>query len=109
MERFLLAQGGGSTQGYIMWQVYIVECSDKTLYTGIAKDISRRLSEHNNGKGGRYTRIRTPIILAYKESHANRSEALKREAQIKRWPKDKKLSLIKGDLQKLTQISKSRD
>jgi len=81
-----------------MWYVYILQCVDNSLYTGIAKDVSRRLSEHNNGKGGKYTRIRTPLILAYKESHPNRSEALRREAQIKRWPKDKKLMLIKSDL-----------
>jgi len=77
-----------------MWYVYILECRDKTLYTGITADISRRVAEHNRGKGGNYTRTRIPAKLVYQESHPTRSEALKREIQIKRLSKKDKVALI---------------
>ena len=77
-----------------MWTVYIVKCNDKKLYTGITTDIDRRLTEHNSGKGGRFTRFRTPVKLVYKEKVASRSEALKREAAIKKLSRPEKLSLI---------------
>jgi putative endonuclease len=91
-----------------MWHVYIVECSDQTLYTGVAKDISRRLGCHNAKDGGSYTRIRTPVKLVYQESHSTRSCALKREAQIKRWPRAKKLTRIKGNIEEFSNLAGSR-
>ncbi len=78
-----------------MWYVYIVKCSDGSLYTGVTTDIKRRIGEHNAGQGASYTRIRTPVSLVHNESHPNRSKALKREAEIKGWPRNKKLVLIK--------------
>jgi putative endonuclease len=81
-----------------MWYTYILKCSDNSLYTGSTTDLIRRLKEHNSDKGGSYTRIRKPVELAYKESHSNRSKAQKREAQIKRLTRSKKLALIKGPL-----------
>ena len=92
-----------------MWHVYMIQCADNTLYTGTTTDISRRVNEHNSSKGGNYTRIRNPVKLVYKEDYPNRSEALKREAQIKRWTKQKKLALITGDISHLHDLSKSRD
>ena len=92
-----------------MWHVYRIQCSDDSLYTGTTTDISRRVNEHNCSKGGNYTRIRNPVKLVYQENHPNRSEALKREAQIKRWTKQKKLALINGDISHLHNLSKSRD
>ena len=92
-----------------MWHVYIIQCSDSTLYTGTTTDIPRRVNEHKRSKGGNYTRIRMPVKLVYQENRPNRSEALKREAQIKRWSKQKKLALIEGDKSLLTELSKSRD
>ena len=77
-----------------MWYVYILECRDKTLYTGITTDLKRRLKEHNTRKKTRYTNGRAPVKLLHKETRLTRSQALKREAQIKRWPKAKKLALI---------------
>ena len=65
-----------------MWWLYIIECNDKSLYTGITKDIKRRLKEHLNKRGGRYTRSRGVKKLVYKERHKTRSEALKQAAQI---------------------------
>ena len=92
-----------------MWYIYIIQCSDNTLYTGTTTDVSRRIAEHNRSKGGSYTRIRMPVKLIYQEAYPNRSEALKREAQIKRWSKGKKLALVKGDYGNLNILSKSRD
>ena len=80
-----------------MWHVYIIKCSDGSFYTGVTTDIERRISEHNAGKAASYTRVRTPVRLVHNESHPNRSKALKREAEIKSWPRNKKLALIKKD------------
>lgn len=78
-----------------LWYVYIVECIDNTLYTGITTDIDRRISEHNNSnKGAKYTRSRRPIRLVYLESCKDRSIASKREYSIKKLKRVEKLSLI---------------
>ncbi|MDP3790299.1 MAG: GIY-YIG nuclease family protein [Candidatus Omnitrophota bacterium] len=79
-----------------MWYVYILKCADNTLYTGVTNDISRRLSCHNAKKASKYTRARTPVTLIYKEPHRTKSRALKREAEIKRWPRQQKLRLTKA-------------
>jgi len=76
-----------------MWHLYIIRCSDDSLYTGITTDISRRVIAHNQKSGGSCTRIRTPVKLVYQESHATQSSALKREAQIKNWSCAKKIAL----------------
>jgi len=79
--------------------VYILECSDKTLYTGIATDVDRRLNEHNNSdKGAKYTKIRRPLKLVYTEESENRSSASKREYEIKKLTREKKLELINRNL-----------
>ena len=85
-----------------MWHVYILKCGDGSLYTGITTDVLRRIIEHNNKKGGNYTRSRLPVELLHKENYSTRSKALKREYQIKSLTKNKKLALIKkrrGDVQ----------
>ena len=75
--------------------VYIVKCSDDTLYTGIAIDVKRRLEEHNHSdRGAKYTKIRRPVKLLYSEELDNRSSATKREIAIKKLSRDKKLELI---------------
>ena len=75
--------------------VYILECSDNTLYTGIATDVQRRLDEHNNSdKGAKYTKIRRPVKLVYSEAQKDRSSASKREYAIKQLTRNKKLDLI---------------
>jgi len=73
----------------------MIECEDKSLYTGITTDLERRFQEHKDGKGGHYTRAHRPEKVVYSEKVSNRSEASKREAQIKSLTKDKKLKLIK--------------
>ena len=77
--------------------VYILECSDGTLYTGITKDISKRLNEHNHkDKGAKYTKARRPVKLLYHENSENRSTASKREYVIKKLTRLKKLQLIQS-------------
>ena len=74
--------------------VYIVRCSDNTLYTGYAEDIYKRLAEHNAGKASKYTRSRLPVELVYHEQLPDRSSALKREWQIKQMDRLAKEPLI---------------
>ncbi len=76
--------------------VYILRCADKTLYTGITTDIKRRLAEHQKGTGGRYTRAKGAGKIVHIERKKNRSTASKREAEIKRLPRNMKLLLIKS-------------
>ena len=92
-----------------MWCVYIIRCVYQTLYTGITNDITSRIERHNAKRGGSYTRIRTPVRLVYQEVCFTKSNALKREAQIKRWSREKKLALITGDKEMLAKLSKSKD
>ena len=75
--------------------VYILECNDGSLYTGITKDIEKRLDEHNHSdKGAKYTKARRPVKLLYKEHSLDRSTASKREYKIKKLTRLKKLQLI---------------
>ena len=77
------------------WYVYIVQCRDKTLYTGISTNPETRVAEHNTGQNGaKYTRARRPVSLLYTEPAASRSAALKREIAIKRLSRQAKLGLI---------------
>ncbi len=74
--------------------VYIVECADKTLYTGWTADVEQRVAAHNAGQGAKYTRDRGPVRLVYLEEVASRSAALKRERAIKKMKRAGKLRLI---------------
>ena len=76
------------------WYVYIVECRDRSYYTGITTDLQRRLGMHNAGKASRYTRTRRPVRYRYAEVCRSRSKALKRELEIKSWNRGKKASLF---------------
>jgi putative endonuclease len=77
------------------WQVYILECADGSLYTGIARDLESRISAHNNGNGAKYTRGRGPVKLLYHECAADRSAALRREVLLKRLTRADKLKLTR--------------
>jgi predicted GIY-YIG superfamily endonuclease len=77
----------------LAWTLYIVRCSDGTLYTGITNDLPRRLAMHDAGKGARYTRGRGPVALVYREAWPDRSTATRREAQVKRLPLPAKRAL----------------
>ena len=76
------------------WFVYIIECRDHTLYTGITTNLKRRIKAHNNGNGCRFTKYRTPIKLLHHEDGFTKSEALKREARIKSLTREEKMELI---------------
>lgn len=80
------------------WFVYILRCSDGSLYTGITTDVSRRADQHNAGTASRYTRSRSPVRVEYQEPHSSRSLALKREAAVKQMTKLEKESLIKANI-----------
>ncbi len=77
-----------------MCYVYILKCSDNTLYTGWTNDLEKRLLTHNNGKGAKYTRGRLPVEIIYHEKFQDKSSALKREHEIKKLSRTEKLSLI---------------
>ncbi len=77
------------------WFVYVLQCADRSLYTGISNDVIRRCEQHNAGTASRYTRGRLPVTLVYKEARASRSEALKRELAIKALTREEKESLIR--------------
>ena len=76
------------------WHVYIIECSDGSLYTGITNDLDRRITAHNDGRGGKYTKSRRPVRLRYSEPAADRKNASKREYAIKSLRKAEKMRLI---------------
>jgi len=77
------------------YYVYILKCSDDTLYTGITTDVLRRVKEHNSSKkGAKYTKLRRPVELVYSEESHDRSSASKREYQIKKFSREKKMELI---------------
>lgn len=83
------------------WYVYVVRCKDGTLYTGITKDLRRRVAEHNSDNGGaKYTRSRKPVQLVYAESVESRSIASKREYQLKQMSVTQKQALIKTTVYK---------
>jgi len=81
------------TTGYFC---YMVECKDGSLYTGWTTDPERRVKEHNAGRGALYTRWRRPVLLRYLEETANRSAAQRRENEIKKLSRQKKLDLVKA-------------
>jgi putative endonuclease len=81
--------------------VYILECADKTLYVGCTNNLEKRLKEHSGLKhGAHYTKIRRPVILKYSESFETLAKARRREAEIKRWFREKKLKLITNQMSK---------
>ncbi len=73
---------------------YIVECADGTFYTGWSTDPERRTKTHNAGRGAKYTRMRRPVKLIYTEELPDRSSAMKREVEIKKYPRKKKKKLV---------------
>ena len=76
------------------WWVYLLRCSDGSLYTGIARDVDRRAAVHNSGKGAKYTRARRPVTVVWREELEDKGAALRREAAIKRLTHPQKLALF---------------
>ena len=79
-----------------MWTVYILQCRDGTLYTGITDNLPRRLAAHNGGKGAKYTRGRGPLELVYTEEQPDKPAALRREHEIKKLRRAEKERLLAG-------------
>ncbi len=80
-----------------IWYIYILECKDKSLYTGITNNLERRINTHNKAKGAKYTKSRLPVALKYYEKVNSTSLALKRELAIKSLTKAKKIRLINSN------------
>lgn len=78
-----------------MWFLYLLRLNDGSLYTGITKDIDRRLKQHREGKGSKYVRTRLPLELVHTEEHPDRSSASKREYEVKNWEKWEKERLVR--------------
>ena len=89
-----------------MWYVYMLECKDGSLYTGITNNLDRRFKEHQK-RTTHYTSYNPPKSIVYTEQIPTRSEALKREAQLKGWSRAKKLALAEGRFNELRRLSKS--
>jgi len=90
--------------------VYIVECRDGSFYTGVTNDLDRRIAEHNEGDNPKsYTYRRRPVKLVYFEDHSDPYYAIGREKQIKGWSRKKKIAMIRGEWEKLPELSKSKN
>ena len=76
------------------WFVYILQCADGTLYTGITNDLDRRLKAHNAGTASKYTRVRQPVAMVYQEEIDTKGNALRRELQIKSMSRQQKMDLL---------------
>jgi putative endonuclease len=88
--------------------MYILECADSSFYVGSTFDLDRRVEEHNAGAGANYTSKRRPVKLVYWEYYDRVDEAFKRENQVKKWSKAKKIALINKDKNKLKELSKRK-
>lgn len=78
-----------------MWFVYILLCEDQSLYTGYSDNPEKRFLEHKNGKGAKYTKSHKPIKLIYAEKLQTKSEAMRRENEIKSWSRQKKINNLR--------------
>ena len=78
-----------------MYFVYILKCSDGSFYTGITNDLEKRIATHRSGKGSKYIRAHLPVEIVYREKLQTKSDALKREREIKSWSREKKILKLK--------------
>ena len=91
-----------------MAYMYILECSDRSLYVGSTRDLDRRLAQHQDGLGSLYTRTRLPVRLLYFEVFDRVDDAYRREKQVQGWSRSKRLALVHGRLDDLPGLSKKR-
>lgn len=92
----------------LMYYVYILRCADDSFYIGSAQNLDDRLQSHNDGRGAAHTLKHRPVRLVYSEPFGSEVDALTRERQLKRWSRGKKEALIKGNLERLKDLSKAR-
>ena len=81
----------------VEWSLYVAECADGSYYTGIAKDIEKRIDSHNSGKGAKYTATHGPVTLVFQEPQGDYSTALRREYQVKSLSKERKIRFVAGE------------
>ena len=86
------------------WYVYMAQCADGSLYTGITQNVGRRIDRHNSGTGALHVRVHGNLTLLWTEMHANLPAARKRETQLKGWTRRKKFALIQGDFDMLKKL-----
>jgi predicted GIY-YIG superfamily endonuclease len=91
-----------------MWNIYILQCSDKSYYVGHTNNLTERNNKHNAGRAVRWTACRLPVHLVYKETFKTLKQAMKRERQIKKWSRAKKEALIRGDTKTLRTLAKKK-
>jgi len=89
----MVANGKNATKLSMPYFIYIVRCSDNSLYTGYTNDVEKRIKKHNDGKGAKYTKHRLPVYVVHIEKFETKSDALKREHQIKKLNKKEKEEL----------------
>lgn len=88
--------------------VYILRCSDRSLYVGRTRDLENRLAEHKNSQGGIYTALRLPVEMVFSQSFADENEAYSVEQQIKGWSRKKKEALINNDWDQIIKLSNQK-
>ena len=88
--------------------VYILRCSDGSLYVGHTQDLASRIDLHNRGAAAKWTAARRPVSLVYEEQHPSEQRAIERERQLKHWSRQKKQALVSGDLADLKGLAKRR-
>lgn len=76
------------------WVVYLLQCRDGSFYAGVTNNLKKRVETHNKGKGSAFTRTRRPCLTVWHEHHFNRSDAQKRESELKGWERKKKIALV---------------
>jgi putative endonuclease len=91
-----------------MAHMYILECSDGSLYVGSTIDLERRLVQHQIGEGAKYTKLRRPVTLLYAEEYSRADEAFEREKQVQNWSRAKRLALVEGRTEDLREASRKR-
>lgn len=94
MARERTQMNSDAAKGAGEYYVYIVLCSDASYYIGSTNDLEKRLKTHNDGQGAKYTRSRRPVRLVYHETYADKSEALRRERELKGWKRAQKDALV---------------
>ncbi len=94
----LASSHGEGTTHMSPWFVYILECRDGSLYTGIAINVDERVKKHNCGQGAKYTSGRGPVKLAFSERFGTHKDAARREAEIKKWNRKEKLQFIQEQI-----------
>jgi predicted GIY-YIG superfamily endonuclease len=86
--------------------MYILKCADDSYYVGSTKDLDRRLWQHNQGLGAKYTARRLPVELVYSEEFASIAEAFEREKQVQNWSRSKREALIRGEYDALPELAR---